>query len=65
MSGIGRTRKIAWLTNWGESHLIGAHHHRDGLLAAQRRDDLGLGERLQQLDGHQTDLDPAAAQVGQ
>ena len=46
----------------GERRLIRAFEHGDGLLAGQRCDHFGVRERLQQLDRHQANLVPLAAQ---
>ncbi len=49
----------------GERGLVGALEDGDGLLAGERRDDVGLGEGLQHLDRDQAGLDALAAQVRQ
>jgi len=46
-----------------QRHLIGALEDHHGLLAGERRGQLRLGEGLQQLDGHQADLETLAAEV--
>ncbi len=49
----------------GERGLVAALEHHDGLLAGEGRDDLGLGEGLEQLDRDQARLDALRAQVRQ
>ena len=50
-SAFSRALNRAWVTKLVSAEHVGALEHRDRLLALQRRGDLGLGERLEQLDG--------------
>ena len=63
-SAFSRALNSACVTRLVSAVDVGALQHGDRLLALQRRDQFGLRERLQQLDGDDADFLALAAQIG-